>query len=262
MSTTNNLQTGKVELIGLPNFPLVEPGDDLTLMLAQCLADANITLQDDDCLVIAQKVISKSENRYAWLNEITPTDDALELAGKADKDPRLVQLILDESVEVIKHRPGAIIVEHRLGYVHANAGIDQSNIDIDPDNPRVLLLPLNPDTSAAKLKTAIHEQTGTTVNIIISDSAGRAWRNGIIGFAIGTAGFEPIQNDIGKKDLFGQVLRITQVAVADELAAAASLLMGQADQATPVVLIRGVHLETSNTGSKKLIRNKQEDLFR
>lgn len=262
ITDANNLSSSKMELIGLPNFPLVEPGDNLTTLLESSLVDSKITLHDGDCLVIAQKVVSKAENRYAYLNDVEPTLEASTLANQTNKDPRLVQLVLDESVEVLKHRPGAIIVEHRLGYVHANAGIDQSNIDINPDNPRVLLLPVDPDKSAATLRSNLQKKIGASVNIIISDSAGRAWRNGIIGFAIGTAGFEPIQNEIGKKDLFGQTLNVTQVAIADELAAAASVLMGQANQGMPVVLIRGVKLDTSVHGSKGLIRSKQEDLFR
>jgi len=253
----------KLEITALPNFPLVEPGDDLAGMIQASLAEAGLTLESGDCLVLAQKVISKSENRYAYYKDVTPSPEAIELAEKVNKDPRLMQLILDESVEIVKHRPGAVIVEHRLGYVHANAGIDQSNIANDPDNQRVLLLPVEPDKSAETLRQALQSATGIDhLNIVISDSAGRAWRNGIIGFAIGTAGFEPVVDEIGKKDLFGRALEITQIAVADELAAAASLLMGQADNAAPVILIRGAKLQPSDNGSKELIRAKEQDLFR
>ena len=163
---------------------------------------------------------------------------------------------------MIKHRPGAVIVEHRLGYVHANAGIDQSNIACDTNNPRVLLLPINPDKSAAVLRTQLQESTRAELSIVISDSAGRAWRNGILGFAIGTAGFKPVTDMVGQKDLFGRPLEVTQIAIADELAAAASLLMGQADEGAPVVLIRGATLERSDLGSKELIRARDQDLFR
>lgn len=253
----------KLEISVLPNFPLVEPGDDLVPMIQASLAEAGLELESGDCLVLAQKVISKSENRYAYFKDVTPGPEAIELSEKVKKDPCLVQLILDESKEVVKHRPGAVIVEHRLGYVHANAGIDQSNIAIDPDNHRVLLLPVDPDKSAQALRQALQKATGIDhLNIVISDSAGRAWRNGIMGFAIATAGFEPVVDEIGKKDLFGRALEVTQIAVADELAAAASLLMGQADNAAPVILIRGAKLQPSDKGSKGLIRAKEQDLFR
>lgn len=253
----------KLEIFALPDFPMIEPEDSLTPSILVALEKAGLKLVPGDCLVLAQKIISKSENRYAYLNEIDPSEEALALAEKVDKDPRLAQLILDESVEVVKHRPGAVIVEHRLGYVHANAGIDRSNISSDPENPRVLLLPLDPDYSAMQLRRELEEATGTAnLNIIISDSAGRAWRNGIMGFAIGTAGFEPVMDEVGKSDLFDRPLEVTQIAVADELAAAASLLMGQADNAVPVVLIRGAALSPSTEGSKSLIRAKEKDLFR
>jgi coenzyme F420-0:L-glutamate ligase/coenzyme F420-1:gamma-L-glutamate ligase len=252
----------RLEMYALPDFPLVEPGDDLVKQIAQSLHDAEMVLQNGDVLVIAQKIISKSENRYVWLKQIKPGLEARELAQKTDKDPCLVQLILDESVDVIKHRTGAIIVEHKLGYVHANAGIDQSNIVSDKKNPRVLLLPQSPDRSAAKLRKDLQAETGAEVAIIINDSAGRAWRNGTLGFSIGTAGFQPVVDMVGKKDLFGRSLEITCVAVADELAAGASFMMGQADESVPVVLVRGANLRTMEAGSTALIRSRKEDLFR
>lgn len=252
----------RLDMIALPDFPLVEPGDNLVAQILQSLNSANILLQDGDLLVIAQKVISKSENRYAYLNSVVVTAEAKALAPKINKDPRLVQLILDESVDVVKHRPGAVIVEHRLGYVHANAGIDQSNITSNADNPRVLLLPKNPDASAAKIRAQLKAEVGAEVAIIINDSAGRAWRNGTLGFAIGTAGFEPVVDMIGQKDLFGRALEVTTVAVADELAAGASFMMGQAAEACPVVLVRGARLRPAETGSGSLIRAREQDLFR
>lgn len=263
LSIDEETMSNKLEITPLPEFPLVEPGDELAPMILASLAKAGLTLTEDDCLVLAQKIVSKAENRYAYLKEIEPDSQAKALAEQVEKDPRLVQLILDESVEVVKHRPGAVIVEHRLGYVHANAGIDQSNISNNPDNPRVLLLPVDPDGSAATLRDQLQRAAGLNhLNIVISDSAGRAWRNGIMGFAIGTAGFEPVVDEVGKRDLFGRPLEITQIAVADELAAAASLLMGQADNGAPVVLIRGADLTPSECGSKSLIRAREQDLFR
>ena len=259
---TKTATTQRLEMHALPNFPLVEPGDNLLEQLLQCIADAGMSLQAGDLLVIAQKIFSKAENRYAYLNKVEASDEARSLAEKVDKDPRLVQLILDESVEVVKHRPGAVIVEHRLGYVHANAGIDQSNITSDAQDERVLLLPLDPDASAARLREGLKRETGAEVAIIINDSAGRAWRNGTQGFAIGTAGFEPVVDLVGSKDLFGRVLVASNVAVADELAAGASFMMGQAAEATPVVLVRGANLPVVETGSRALIRARDQDMFR
>lgn len=251
-----------IEMIGLPDFPLVEPGDDLAGLILESLWNSSTRLADGDVLVVAQKVVSKAENRYAYLDEVTPSAAAHTLAAAVQKDPRIVELILSESEEVVRQRIGAVIVRHRLGYVHANAGIDQSNIASDPDKERVLLLPADPDGSAALLRSRLQAATGAAVAVIINDSAGRPWRDGTVGFAIGTAGFEPVVSMIGHPDLFGRPLQITKVAVADELAAAASFLMGQADESTPVVLIRGAPLRRAEGGSAPLIRPRQEDLFR
>lgn len=251
-----------IQLLPLPDFPLVEPGDDLIRYILQSLHRAKIALVDGDLLVVAQKIVSKAENRFAYLNEVVPGAEAVALAGSIHKDPRLVELILSESVEVLRQRQGVMIVEHRLGYVHANAGIDQSNIASDSANPRVLLLPKNPDQSAAMLRSRLKSETGADIAVIINDTSGRAWRNGVVGFAIGTAGFEPLVNLIGHPDLYGRRLEATQVAVADELAAAASFLMGQADDSVPVVLVRGARLRRSESGSRTLIRVRNEDLFR
>ena len=251
-----------MELSALPGLPKVEPGDDLATLILDGLRRLGESLRDGDVLVLAQKIVSKSENRYAYLNTIEPGAEALALAEAADKDPRLAELILRESVAVLRTRKGAVIVEHRNGYVHANAGIDQSNIQSDPDNPRVLLLPENPDASAARLREQLRERAGVEVAIVINDSAGRAWRNGVIGFALGSAGFVVLENRIGTFDLFGRPLEITEIAVADELAAAASFLMGQAAEGAPVVLIRGATLTPAESGSAALIRAREQDLFR
>ena len=254
--------TTALTLTALSAFPMVEPGDDLAELIIASLAASALQLADGDVLVLAQKIVSKSENRYAYLNEVSPGARALELAPQVDKDPRLVELILSESSEVVRSRPGVIIVEHRLGYVHANAGIDKSNIQSDEANPRVLLLPLDADSSASQLRQRILALTGKAVFVIINDSAGRAWRTGTVGMAIGTAGFEPLEDLIGTGDLFGRKMEVTEVAVADELAAAASFVMGQAAEAAPVVLVRGASLQAADTGSTALIRNKELDLFR
>jgi coenzyme F420-0:L-glutamate ligase/coenzyme F420-1:gamma-L-glutamate ligase len=243
-------------------MPLVEPGDDLAGLIQAALLASDLDLQDEDLLVIAQKVVSKAEGRYAYLNQVEPGPEAMELASRCDKDPRQMQVLLNESREVIRSRPGVVIVEHKLGYVHANAGIDRSNISSADDNPRLLLLPEDPDASAAKLRETLYKRNGVSVNIIINDSAGRAWRNGTMGFAIGTAGFEALEDRVGEFDLFGRALEVTEVGVADELAAAASFLMGQAAEAVPLVLIRGAALRKSTAGSKALIRDRERDMFR
>jgi len=252
----------QLNLLTLPDFPLVCPGDDLAELISTSLQKASLKLENGDVLVIAQKIVSKAENRYAYLNQIIPTAKAEQLALEVEKDPRLVQLILDESKEVVAKRPGVLIVEHKRGFVHANAGIDQSNISSLENDPRVLLLPEDPDKSAEKLCHKLKTGQLSQLSIIINDSAGRAWRNGSIGFAIGTNGFEALENMIGHRDLYDREMVVTEVAVADELAAAASFLMGQANESAPVVLIRGAQMKPSNAGSAMLIRDKHKDLFR
>jgi len=254
----------RLELLALEGFPLVEPGDDLGQLLVDVLDQNGLQLQPGDVLIIAQKIVSKAEGRYVRLADVTPGPKALALADQADKDkdPRQVELILQECNEVIRVRPGVIIVEHRNGYVHANAGIDRSNIANSHEDPRVLLLPLDPDASARALRRQLAALAGVDIQIIINDSAGRAWRNGTVGIAIGTAGLDPVRNQIGERDMFGNILQVTEPAVADELAAAASLLMGQSTQGLPVVLARGAGLQPSEEGSGRLIREKAMDLFR
>jgi coenzyme F420-0:L-glutamate ligase/coenzyme F420-1:gamma-L-glutamate ligase len=254
--------TSRLELIPLKGFPLVEPGDDLALLIFAGLGDNGLSLQPGDVLVVAQKIVSKAEDRYVRLADVNVSDEALSLAERAQKDPRLVQLILQESVEVVRVRPGVIIVEHRNGYVHANAGIDKSNIHRDAGDPRVLLLPRDPDASARALREKLAQLAGVAPQVIVNDSMGRAWRNGTVGLAIGTAGLEPLYNQIGDVDLFGNVLEVTEPAVADELAAGASLVMGQAAESCPVVLARGVRIAESTRGSRGLLRDKAIDLFR
>jgi coenzyme F420-0:L-glutamate ligase/coenzyme F420-1:gamma-L-glutamate ligase len=251
-----------VQLIPLPDFPLVQPGDDLAALIGDSLRAGGLGLINGDLLVVAQKVVSKAENRYVRLADVTAGDEAVEMAGRADKDPRQVELILRESAEVLRVRPGVIIVEHKLGYVHANAGIDKSNIPGSEDDPLVLLLPEDPDASAASLRARLGAAFDADIALIINDSAGRAWRNGTVGFAVGCAGIEPVRNQIGEPDLFGRLLEVTEVAVADELAAAASFVMGQAAEACPVVLVRGAQWRASEAGSGSLLRDRALDMFR
>ena len=258
----------QLAFIGVPGIPMVEPGDNLLDLIDAGLASMGESVQDGDVLVLAQKIVSKAEDRYLDLRTVEPTSEAEALALEVDKDPRKVQAILNESVEVVRKRPGVLIVEHKLGFVQANAGIDQSNIAGDPNDPEAicLLLPMDPDASARALREAIATKHGHRVGIIINDSIGRAWRNGSLGLAIGVAGFTGLEDHIGGHDIFGRELVVTQVGVADEMAAGASLVMGQTDEKTPVVLVRGYAprepAEAERRGVRPLIRPRDMDLFR
>ncbi|MDA0978793.1 MAG: coenzyme F420-0:L-glutamate ligase [Proteobacteria bacterium] len=258
----------RLTFAGIMHIPMVEPGDDLTGLILKGIADSGEVIEDDDVLVVAQKIVSKAEGRYLDLHTVTPSAEALELAERVDKDPRKVQAILDESNEIVRARPGVLIVEHRLGFVHANAGIDQSNIPPGEDDPddMCLLLPVDPDSSAARLRDEILARTGRQVGVIINDSLGRSWRIGTLGLAIGVAGFTALEDYIGGSDIFGRELQVTQVAAADEIAAGASLVMGQTTEKTPAVLVRGYQPrepeEASQRGVRPLLRPKEMDLFR
>ena len=251
-----------LELLAIEGIPLIEPGDDLVSIIIQAIKEQKIKLRRGDILVIAQKVVSKSENRYAYLNDVVPSSNAITIAENSDKDPKLVQLILNESVKVIRQNRGVIVVENKLGFIHANAGIDKSNIELNADNPKVLLLPEDPDNSALKIKEEIFRQTELNVGIIINDSSGRAWRKGIVGIAIGSSGVEVLLNLRGQKDLYGNALEITEVGRVDEIASAASLLMGQANEGLPVILVRGIPETSEVNNVKSILRDKSEDLFR
>jgi len=251
-------------LTALQHFPVIHHGDDLAGMVVRALAENQITLEDNDILVYAQKIVSKAEGRAVNLAKVTPSSRAIELAEKTEKDPRLVELVLQESNEILRTRPGTIVVEHKLGFVCANAGIDHSNVAGvgNRDEEWVLLLPADPDHSATMICQAIQSKTGKQVGILIIDSHGRAWRNGTVGLAIGIAGLPGLQDLRGKPDLFDFTLRITQVGVADELAAGASLIMGQAAEGTPVVHVRGFPYPFREGSLQELLRPKEQDLFR
>jgi coenzyme F420-0:L-glutamate ligase/coenzyme F420-1:gamma-L-glutamate ligase len=250
-------------LIALTDLPLVKPGDDLAALLAAALERRlGKLLTRGDVLVVAQKIVSKTEGRYVDLVRVEPGVEAQRLARESEKDPRLVQVILDESRRVVRHRPGVLIVEHRLGYVMANAGIDRSNIDPTMGEEPVLLLPRDPDGSAAALREKLAAHFGIAPAVIISDSFGRAWRVGTTGTALGAAGLPALIDLRGHDDLYGRTLRVTEVGFADEIAAAASLLMGQADEALPAVLVRGLVWSAVARPATTLIRAAEEDLFR
>ena len=256
-------------LTPLPGIPLIRPGDDLAGIILDSLALAGLRLADGDILVLTQKIVSKAEGRIRNLAEVCPSPRALELAESTQKDPRLLELILRESTEVLRTRPGAIIVEHRLGFVCANAGIDHSNVDpgtwdMEHGTPEdwVLLLPEDPDRSAAEIRARLEAASGTRIGVLIIDSHGRAWRNGTVGTSIGLSGMPGLVDLRGVPDLFDFELRITTVGAADELAAAASLVMGQAAEGTPAVHARGFPYPLREGKLNELIRAREQDLFR
>jgi coenzyme F420-0:L-glutamate ligase/coenzyme F420-1:gamma-L-glutamate ligase len=257
-------------LTPLAKIPLICPGDNLANLLLVSLQNARITLEDGDILVVAQKIVSKAEGRLVNLASITPSIEALDLAKRCEKDPRLVELILRESKEVLRVRPGTIIVQHRLGFICASAGIDHSNVGppVSKEEPDqqfedwVLLLPENPDLSALRIRHDIKISTGNRIGVLIIDSHGRAWRIGTMGTAIGISGLPGVVDERGWQDLFGYRLKITIVAAADELAAAASLVMGEAAEGIPAIHVRGFPYPLRESSLKELIRTKEQDLFR
>ncbi len=246
-------------LTPLSGIPAIRAGDDLAAIALSGMAHSGERLQGGDVLVFAQKIVSKAEGRTVHLGTVTPSSRALKLAQQTGKDARLVELILQESTEIVRQRQNLLIVRHRLGFNLANAGIDASNIG-GSDN--VLLLPLDPDASAARVRTAIRERTGVNLGVLIVDSFGRPWRMGTVGTAIGMSGMPGVIDLRGVADLNGRPLRVTEIGFADELAAAASLVMGQAAEGTPVVLARGVPYSRREGSARELLRPKHMDLFR
>jgi coenzyme F420-0:L-glutamate ligase/coenzyme F420-1:gamma-L-glutamate ligase len=248
-----------ITLTALPGLPIVRAGDDLATLLTTALRCAQIEPATGDIVVVAQKVVSKAEGRLVDLRGIVPSPRALELAAEVDKDPRLVEVILAESTEVIRHRKDVLIVAHRLGFVMANAGVDQSNVG--PDSTDCVLL-LHPDTAAQALKRRLDEEFGAALGIIINDSFGRPWRQGVVGVALGAAGVPALRNLIGAPDLFGRKMRVTEVALADEVASAASLVMGEGDEGIPAVHVRGLACDARAVPAAALIRPRELDMFR
>lgn len=249
----------QMTLTALPGIPLVQPGDDLAGLILDGLQRAGIELRDGDLLVVAQKVVSKAEGRQVDLRQVEPSDRARQLAEHTQKDPRLVELLLSESRSVLRSRPGLIVVEHRLGFVCANAGIDHSNVE---GEETVLLLPENPDRSASQLRQRIQSESGVEIGVLVIDSHGRAWRMGTSGVAIGVSGVPALLDLRGEPDLYGDPLLVTEVGLADELAAAASALMGQAAEGRPVIHLRGLPYSLREAGIGELLRPEEQDLFR
>ena len=256
------MPSAKLTLTALTGIKLVEPGDDLCAIAVAAFSANRIVPEPGDVLVVAQKIVSKAEGRYVDLTTVEPSERAIALAAEVDKDPRFVEVVLSESKRVVRHRPGLLIVEHRLGFVMANAGIDHSNLPTRTGGERVLLLPQNPDGSALALRTQLVDTVGTEISVIICDSFGRAWRKGTVGIALGAAGLPALIDMRGQPDLFGRELLVTETGFADEIAAAAGLLMGQAGEAVPMVLVRGLGWSAPEEPAAALIRPAEHDLFR
>ena len=262
----SDLPGSRLELIALPGIPLVEPGADLAATIHGALSHAGLTLVEGDVLVVAQKIVSKAENRYVRLAEVAVSERAREIARVVGKDPRIVEVVLGEARAVLRQAAGVLIVEHRLGFVMANAGVDASNIEHEDVEAvdRVLRLPVDPDASAARLAAALGARTGVAPGVVINDSVGRAWRNGTVGMALGSHGFPALYDRRGERDLFGRALQITEVALADQVAAAAALVQGEAAEGRPVVLVRGLAWPAAAPATQvsALLRPREQDLFR
>ena len=251
-------------LTPVTNIPDIKPGDHLSSLLIDCLRKQGISLNNNDILVVTQKIVSKAENRFINLSTITPTDEALEIAKTSNKNPQLIELILRESKKVIRVNRRTIITEHKLGFISANAGIDHSNVrgESGEQDDWYLLLPKDPDYSAKQMRLYINSTEDVNIGVMIIDSHGRAWRYGTVGTMIGTAGVPGLVDLRGKKDLYGYKLKITRVAAADELASAASLIMGQANENIPVVHVRGFPYPLRNACLNEVLRPEKKDLFR
>jgi coenzyme F420-0:L-glutamate ligase/coenzyme F420-1:gamma-L-glutamate ligase len=239
----------------------VRPGDDLAGLLIAAIDANGLKPQMGDILVVAQKIVSKAEGRLLDLSTIEPSPEARKLAKETDKDPRHVEAILRESKEVVRRKPGVIVVEHRLGIVLANAGIDRSNVDGAGEGDMVLLLPEDPDASAAKLKQKLDKHWSTDMGVIVADSVGRAWRLGTVGIAIGVAGVAAFDDRRGSPDLFGRPLEVTVTGHADAIASAAALVMGESTEGIPAALVSGVERGQAAT-ARDLLRPREEDMFR
>ena len=251
-----------IELIGLEDIPIVDESSDISQIIKDAILKQGCGLKHGDIILIAETLISKAENNFIKLDEITPSEDAIELAEKSKKDPKLVQAILDESVEVVRVGPKFIITETKHGFVCANAGIDESNVGDGLATP----MPVDADKSAFEIREFLEKEFEQEIAVIITDTQGRAFRFGAIGTAIGCSGITPLWRRVGEKDLYGRELETTEIATADELAAAASLIMGQADEGLPVVLIRGFSsfdaLRNVDSNIQSVIMPKDFDVFR
>jgi coenzyme F420-0:L-glutamate ligase/coenzyme F420-1:gamma-L-glutamate ligase len=250
----------RIEIIPIPIVPDIKTGDKLDLIILESVSNANEFLSKGDIVVVAQKVISKAEGRLIDLKLVNPQEKSLQIAKQNDKDPRLIELILNESVDILRLARGIIIAETKRGLICANAGVDQSNVE--NSNHYAALLPEDADLSARELRHSLKRKTGIDVAVVITDTFGRPFREGQINVAIGIAGIQPIKSYIGTMDMYGRKLKVTEIAVVDEIASAAELQMGKSER-IPVVIIRGyVYQMVENSSLSQLLRSKEKDLFR
>jgi coenzyme F420-0:L-glutamate ligase/coenzyme F420-1:gamma-L-glutamate ligase len=250
-----------LQLIPVHDMPLIKPGDDLAKLIFEAIQKAEFRLISADIVVIAQKIVSKAENCFVRLAEVTPSARAWELAKITDKPAELVEVILWDTAEVIRAKPGLLIVEHELGFISANAGVDHSNVSPNPNT--LLRLPADPDASARTIRQQLTDLTGAGPPVLIIDSHGRPWRQGTTGVVIGLSGLAPVQDLRGTPDLFGEPLQYTDVAFTDQVAAAASLLMGQAAEGCPVVIVRGLSFTVDEQAkAADVLRSREMDAFR
>ena len=247
-------------ITGIPGIPLIRPGDDLAGLILGAIRGAGLSLHHGDVLIVTSKIVSKAEGRFVSLATVVPGPEAERLAAVTSKDPRMVELVLRESVGVVRAAPGVLVVRHRLGFVSANAGIDQSNVEGGDET--VLLLPANPDQSARRLRDEIESVTRIALAVVLSDSHGRPFRMGNVAVAVGVAGLPAVRDLRGQPDLFGRPLRISLQGLADEVAAAANLVSGEGAEGLPVVLVRGLAFEPADGRAADLVRPPEQDLFR
>jgi len=251
----------RFEVIGVPGLPMVVPGDSLVDLIQQALNNINEHLQDGDVLCVAQKIVSKAEGRLVRLDDVEPSPAAVQLAAETDKDPRLVELILSESDEVLRKKPGVLIVRHKRGFVMANAGIDQSNVD-HAGGDQALLLPADPDASATRLREQLQNVSNASVGVVIVDSANRPWRMGTTSIAIGAAGIVVLDDQRGGEDVYGRELKVTMINNADALATTATMVLGETIEKIPVAIVRGLNLAGDGQNASIINRPLAEDLFR
>ena len=256
-------QVGPVTLTPLAGIPIVREGDDVARLVGDAIDSADIAAADFDVVVVTQKILSKAEGRRVRLADVEPSRRAFELAAALDKDPRMIEVVLGESNEVVAHGHGVLITEHRSGHVMANSGVDRSNVGhSSSDDEEVLLLPLDSDASAAALARSLEARFGCRIAVVVSDSVGRAWRHGVAGIAIGTAGLPSLTDLRGEPDLFGVPLKVTLTGLADQIASAANLVAGEGAQGLPAVHVRGLRWSAAPEPARVLVRERERDLFR
>ncbi|MHC1599992.1 MAG: coenzyme F420-0:L-glutamate ligase [Candidatus Methanospirareceae archaeon] len=258
MRSRKFVPSNRLEIIGVDGLPEIKEGDDLTRLFLEALEAEELKLEDSDAIVFTSKVIAKSEGRIVDLSSVRVSEEAERIAKETGKDPRIVQLVLNEAKTVVRLMKKHVIVETKHGFVCANAGVDESNVE----EGKAVLLPKDPQKSVQQLKKEIEEQSGKAISVLISDSFGRAFRDGVTGICIGVSGIPALQDRRGEEDRFGKIAQITKEAIADEICAAANLVMGEFKEGVPIAIVRGLKLEHCERDIQELLFSKEEDIFR